>query len=125
MENGWTKRYIMEVRATPLNAVVSITAARLCRGLSEVAGDVVLPVPVGRILDDPLAGLAVRRDDDKIIGAHRVLLLVRGTGGTQIESIHEGKELAEQVFTVSSTAAVCLLSDTSARVNLVGMLRLQ
>ena len=85
-----------------------------------MAGDVVLPVPVGRIREDPLAGLAVLRADGKIIGANRVLLLVRGTGGTQMESIHEGKELKEQVFKVSSTAAVCLLSDTPARVNLVG-----
>ena len=119
-ENAKTKRYIVEIGTAPLNAVVSMVAARLCRGLSEVAGDVVLPVPVGRILEDPLAGLAVRRDDGKIIGANRVLLLARGTSSTEMESIQEGKELREQIFKVSSTAADCLLSDPPAQVNLVG-----
>ena len=52
-----------------------MNAARLCRGVSEVVGDVVLPAPVDRDLEDPLAGLAVRRDDTKNIGTHRVLLL--------------------------------------------------
>ena len=59
-ENGSTKRYIVDVAAAPLTAVVSLTATRLCRGLSAVAAGVVLPVPAGRVLEDPLAGLAVR-----------------------------------------------------------------
>ena len=63
-ENGATRRYIVEVGVAPLTAVVSMTAARLCRGFSEVVGDVVLPVPVGSVREDPLAGLAVRRDDN-------------------------------------------------------------
>ena len=67
-----------------------MTAARLCRGFSDVVGDVVLPVPVGRVLEDPLAGLAVRRDDNKNIGANRVLLLVRGTGQTKMDPLQEG-----------------------------------
>ena len=119
-ENGSTKRYIVEIGKAPLTAVVSMAATRLCRGLSEVTGDVVLPVPLSRILEDPLAGLAVRRDDEKIIGANRVLLLVRGTSETKMEPIQEGKNLAEQTYKVSSTALACHLSDTPARVNLVG-----
>jgi hypothetical protein len=116
-EDGATKRYIVEVGIAPLTAVVSMAAARLCRGLSEVAGDVVLPVPVSRVLEDPLAGLAVRRDDNKNIGANRVLLLVRGTSDTKLEPLEEGKNMEEQTFKVSSTAADCLLSEPPAQVD--------
>ena len=119
-ENGSTKRYIVEIGITPLTAVVSTAGTRLCRDLSEVAGDVVLPVPLSRILEDPLAGLAVRRDDQKIIGANRVLLLVRGTSSTKMEPIQEDKDLAKQCFKVSSTGALCLLSDSPSPMNLVG-----
>ena len=63
-ENGATRRYIVEVGVAPLTAVVSMTAARLCRGLSAVTADVALPVPVGRVVEDPLAGLAARGDGD-------------------------------------------------------------
>ena len=49
-----------------------------------------------------------------------MLLLARGTGDTEMESAHENKDLTEQVFKVSSTAAACLLSDAPSRVNLVG-----
>ena len=119
-ENGSTKRYIMEIGTAPLTAVVSMAATRLCRGLSEVARDVVLPVPLSRILEDPLAGLAVRRDDQKIIGANRVLLLVRGTSSTKMEPIQEDRDLAKQSFKVSSTGALCLLSDSQSPMNLVG-----
>ena len=97
-----------------------MAATHVCCGHSAVTGDVVLPAPVGRILEGPLAGLAVRRDDDKIIGANRVLLLVRGTGNPRMESMQGGKELPEQTFKVSSTAVECLLNDPPARVNSVG-----
>ena len=63
LEYGVPKRYVVDVGVAPLTAVVPMAAARVCRGLSEVAGDVVLPVQVGRALEDPLAGLAVRQDD--------------------------------------------------------------
>ena len=119
-ENGTTRRYIVEVGVAPRTAVVSMTAARLCRGFSEVVGDVVLPVPVGRVLEDPLAGLAVRGDDNKNIGANKVLLLVRGTSETNIDPLQEGKDMAEQTFKVSSMAADCLLSESRAQVDLVG-----
>ena len=119
-ENGATRRYIVEVGVAPLTAVVSMTAARLCRGISKVVGDVVLPVPVGRVLEDPLAGLAVRGDDNKNIGANRVLLLVRGTSQTKMDPLHEGRDMAEQTFKVSSMAADCLLREPRAQVDLVG-----
>ena len=51
-EGGLTKRYIVNVAIAPLDAVVSMAATRLCRGLSAVVGDVVLPVPVRRIRED-------------------------------------------------------------------------
>ena len=119
-ENGATKRYIVNVAPAPLTTVVSLTATRLCRGLSDVAADVVLPVPVGRVVEDPLVGLAVTGDGDKIIGANRVLLLVRGTQKTILEPLEEGKALCEQTYKVTSTGAVCLLSDKDETVNLVG-----
>ena len=119
-ENGATKRYIVDIGVAPLTAVVSMTASRLCRGISVVVGDVVLPVPVSRVLEVPLVGLAVRRDDNKNIGANRVLLLVRGTSDTKMEPLQEGKEIAEQTFKVSSMAADCLLSEPPAQVDLVG-----
>ena len=50
-------------------------------------------MPVGRILEDPLAGLAVLRDDKQVIGAHRVLLLARVTGDTVMGPVHENKDL--------------------------------
>ena len=51
-----------------------------------------------------------RRDDGKIIGANRVLLLVRGTSQTKMDPLQEG----------SSMAADCLLSEPPAQVDLVG-----
>ena len=123
-ENGAAKRYIVHVGITPLDAVVSLSATRLCCGLSMVTGDVVLPVPVGRILDDPLQGMAVRRDDDKIIGANRVWLLVRGQCETKMDPLHDKMELTSQEFKVFSEESRCLLSDpaedTDGKVNLVG-----
>ena len=94
-------------------------ATRLCRGLSTVVSEVVLPVPASRIVDDPLVGMATRRDDDVLIGAHRLLLLVRGTTKTTLDPIDPTKPVDQQVFKVSSQAD-CLLSDTPMKVNLVG-----
>ena len=93
-----TKRYIVNAAIAPLGAIVSMAATRLCRGLSAAAGDVVLPVPVGRVRVGPLVGLAVLPDDGNIIGANRALPLVRGTGSTHMEPLQDGKDLAEQTF---------------------------
>ena len=70
--------------------------------------------------------MAVRRDpapgsaSAQVIGASRVLLLVRGTSETTMSPIADGQELSQQHFKVESKSASCLLSDTPARVNLVG-----
>ena len=69
----------MKVEPTSLEALVSPTALRQSLGLSEVVGDVVIQAPASRIVDSPLLGMAVSHDDGKLVAAHRVLLLVRGT----------------------------------------------
>ena len=97
-----------------------MAAVRLWRGLSEVTGDVVLPVLVGRALEDPLVGLAVRRDGKKNIGADRVVLLVRGTNSTHMETIEEAKTMAGQIIMVLSAAADCRLSEPPAQADLAG-----
>ena len=123
-ENGVAKRYIMEVAMAPLDAVVSTSALRMCCGLSVVSGDVVLPVPVSRIVEDPLQGLAVCHDGANNIGANRVWLLVRGQSATTMESLDDKKALTDQVFKVSSTETSCLLTDptgdANGKINLVG-----
>ena len=125
-ERGTTKRYVVLVATTPLDAVVSTSAMRLLCGLSAVTGDVVIPVPATYVVEDHLVGMAVRRDaapgsaSAQVIGASRVLLLVRGTSETKMSPIAGGQELSQQHFKVESTSASCLLSDTPARVNLVG-----
>ncbi len=63
--------------------------------------------------------MAARRDDDVLVGAHRLLLLVRGTTKTTLEPIDPAKPFDQQVFKVSSQAD-CLLSDTPVKVNLAG-----
>ena len=118
-EGGAARRYILEVHVTPLDAKVSMLATRLCKGLSTVVSEVVLPVPASRIVGDPLVGMATRWDDDLLVGAHRLLLLVRGTTKTTLDPIDATKPVDQQVFKVSSEAD-CLLSDTPMKVNLVG-----
>ena len=85
-ENGVAKRCIMEVVIAPLDAMVSTSALRMCCGLSAVSGDVVMPVPVSRIVEDPLQGLAICRDGANNIGANRAWLLVRGQNAPQTEA---------------------------------------
>ena len=118
-EGGTARRYILEAQVTPLDAKVSTLAMRLCKGLSTVASEVVLPVPASRVVDDALVGMAVRRDGDAAIGAHRLLLLVKGTDKTTLDPIDGGKPVDQQVYKVSSEAD-CLLSDTPVKLNLVG-----
>ena len=79
LENGITKKYVMEVEPSPLDAVVSMTVMQISLGLSQVSDDVVLPVPASRLLDAPMVGLAAQHDNGHVIGAYRVLLLVKGT----------------------------------------------
>ena len=119
-EGGWTKRYIVKVEPTSLEALVSPTALRQSLGLSEVVGDVVIPAPASRIVDSPLLGMAVYHDDGKLVAAHRVLLLVRGTEETQCDPISGDKPLQEQTFKVTSKSVSCLLSNLPLPVDLAG-----
>ena len=64
-----------------------MTAMRLSLGLSTVAEDAVLSVPVDRLLDAPLVGLAAKRDTNGPLHAHRVLLLAEGTEETNCDPI--------------------------------------
>ena len=114
------RRYVAEIEATPLQAVVSMTAMHLSLGLSNVADDAVLAAPAARLLDAPLLGLAARRDSGAPLGAHRVLLLVEGTEDTDCDSIDDTLPMAQQTFKVTSPSARCLLSDPAVRVTLAG-----
>ena len=49
-ESGVTRRYIVKVGVTPLNAIVSLRAMRLAVGLSNVSNDGVLAAPADRML---------------------------------------------------------------------------
>lgn len=120
VESGVMRRYVAEIEATPLQAVVSMTAMRLSLGLSNVADDAVLAAPAARLLDAPLLGLAARRDSGAPLGAHRVLLLVEGTEDTDCDSIDDTLPMAQQTFKVTSPSARCLLSEPAVRVTLAG-----
>ena len=93
---------------------------RLSTGLSTISGDVVSPGPASRLHDAPMIGMALARDQGEPLGAHRVLLLVRGTQGTDCESIDESLPMAEQVFKISSKNVQCLLSEAAVALTLVG-----
>ena len=72
-------KYIVKVEPSPLEAVLSMTAMRLCLGLSAVSDEVVAPAPAERVLDEEMLGLALKRDEADPLGAFRVHLLVQGT----------------------------------------------
>ena len=119
-EGGVTRRYVATAELAPLEAVVSVGAMRLSTGLSTISGDVVSPGPASRLHDAPMIGMALARDQGEPLGAHRVLLLVRGTQGTDCESIDESLPMAEQVFKISSKNVQCLLSEAAVALTLVG-----
>ena len=97
------------IEESPLDAVVSAKALRNMLGLCEVASDVVLPAPAGRVHD--LSGLALATSANNYVSAHRVLLLVKGTRTTRMEALGEGQPLAAQRLLVASAKARCRLSD--------------
>jgi hypothetical protein len=70
--------FIGKIIETPLDAKVSGDALRDCLGLSDISGDVAMAAPAKRVHDAPLVGLSVASDHKGYIGAHRVLLLVKG-----------------------------------------------
>ena len=121
MANGTMKTYIAKISESPLGAKVSAEAMRLSVGLSSIAGDVVMAVPVDRVLDDPLVGLAVRADEAGTIRAYNVFLLVQGTSKTVVEPLGtDGQPLEAQSFRVKSENARCLLSGKEILVDLHG-----
>ena len=115
VENGVTKRYIASVETTPLQAKPSVTAMRLSLGLSNVVEDAVLAVPVNRLMDAPMLGLAAKRDKGGPLQCHRVVLLVEGTEESDCDTIDEA-----QIFKITSRNARCLLSDDGVFVTLAG-----
>ena len=113
------KVYIAVIEESPLDVQVSARALRNMLGLCEVAGDIVLPAPAGRVHDH--SGLALAARANTYVSAHRILLLVKGTTGTKLESVGgEGQPLAAQSFRASSAKAQCLLSDADVFLNLYG-----
>ena len=113
-----TKILIGKIEKSPLDAAVSPKALRDMLGLSEVLGDIILPVPAASVLD--LSGLAVETSANGCIMAHRVLLLVKGTSSSMLVPTGEGQSLTTQTFRVSSPKVKCLLSETDVFVNLYG-----
>jgi len=119
VENGTTKKYIVQVEESPLDSVVSASAMRMCLGLSTVSEDGVIAAPVDRLIDEPMLGLALKRDGADPLGAFRVYLLLEGTEGTVMDAIDEEAPVQNQTFKMISSKAKCLLSESETHVNLV------
>ena len=82
---------------------------RLSLGLSNVVEDAVLAVPVNRLMDAPMLGLAAKRDKGGPLQCHRVVLLVEGTEESDCDTIDEA-----QIFKITSRNARCLVFVTLA-----------
>jgi len=67
-----------------------------------------------------MLGLAVRSDFKGWMNAHRVLLLVQGTSGSQLDPVGEAKSVKEQSYRVTSNKVRCLLSETESFIDLHG-----
>ena len=119
-EGGVMKRYLIKMERTPLDAVVSRTAARASLGLSSVTDDIVTAAPGDRICEEPLLGMALRRDGGEPVGAYRMFLLLKGTCETTADPIDATLPLDDQTFKVTSSSTTCLLSDPPVHINLVG-----
>ena len=119
VEAGITKKYVVKVEKSPLDAVVSSNAMQQSLGLSTLSDDVVVPAPADRVLDEPMLGLALKRDAGEPLGAFRVLLLIQGTQDTDMDTIDDTKPLQQQTFKMVSNNARCLLSDSPTAVHLV------
>ena len=110
----------MKVQTTPLDAIVSMHAMRLVLSLSNVSDDVVVAAPADRLLDEPMLGMALKRDSGEPLGAFRVLLLVQSTQATDCDPIDEKLPMNQQTFRVTSDKVRCLLSASPVHINLVG-----
>ena len=119
VEAGITRKYVVKVEKSPLEAVVSTNAMQQSLGLSTVSDDVVVSAPADRVLDEPMLGLALKRDAGEPLAAFRVLLLIQGTQDTDIDIIDDGTTPQEQTFKMISNNTRCLLSDTPTTVQLV------
>ncbi len=95
VEGGAVKKYIAEIAPSSLTSSFSRAAMGMALGLTEILGDIVIPAPIERIDDMPMVGLAVRSDQREPIGAHRVLILVQGTGQSTLDGLGVGKTLQE------------------------------
>ena len=91
---------------------------QLSLGLSTVSDDVVAAAPADRVLDDPMLGLALKRDAAEPLGAFRVLLLVQGTQDTDMQIIDEKIPLQQQTFKMVSDKTRCLLSKSPSALQL-------
>ena len=120
VEAGVTKKYVVKIEQSPLDAVISMSSMQQTLGLSVVSDDVVVAAPAERLLDDTMLGLALQRDSDEPLGAARVWLLVQGTEETELQTIDEKVPLSQQIFKLVSNKATCLLSKSSTVVKLVG-----
>ena len=121
------KRYIVQVARTPLESAVSSKALSTLIGLHEVEGDLVLPVPVMYVRNEPLVGMCVSKGSvaDNTIGLHRALLLVKGgADDTKLSPVGPpAADMQEQSYKVTAPDTSCLLSKqrgTETKVTLVG-----
>ena len=119
-EGGVTRRYIATAELASLDAIVSTRAMRLNVGLCPISDDVVAPAPASRLHDAPMIGMALLRDDGEHVGAHRVLLLVRGTQSTNCDCVDESLPVQQQTFKMISNNVQCLLSEPTVALTLVG-----
>ena len=119
VEAGNTRKYVVKVEKSPLEAVVSMSAMRQSLGLSTVSDDVVVSAPADRVLDEAMLGLALKRDAGEPLGAFRVLLLVQGTQATELDTIDDTLPLQQQTFKMISRHARCLLSESPTSVQLI------
>ena len=115
------KKYIADITPSPLIVTISARAMRASLGLADIVGDVVQAVPAERLVDCPMLGLAVRSDNKGVIGANRVLVLVQGSGNSNLRPLGTGQgNFAAETFRVTSEKVRCLLSVKETHIDLHG-----
>ena len=87
----------MGAEVASLDTVGSVWSMRLNAGLCNISSDVVSPGPASRLQDVLMVGMALTRDIGEPVGAHRVLLLVRGTQETDVDCVDEKLPMVQQV----------------------------
>ena len=119
-EGDVMRRYVIKVEPTDLLAKVSLSVMRIAQGLCDVDGDAVLAVPANRILDYPVIGLAAKRDIGPPLGAHAILLLVKGTEKTTVDALNKPERVEDGKFKLTSQGVRCLLSNPPVSLTLEG-----